>query len=294
MNDQSLRRSALIYTAVVLALTTLAALIRAIGLFFFYDASIGYFSGALFSALAYLVPMGALLVLGILSLVFFRGEEIGYAKNAPLAVKIVSAACALLFFLWSVQGLTSGAPWYTTVLGLFSALYFLLALTADTRTPALPIAGLCVILRLIVALGNSHFDITVAMNSPDKLALQLALLSGMIFTVCELRARIDTPRTALWFFSAGIAATLLIGNSLPTLLAAAADRIYRPDAPLLSATLLAFGLYAAVRLLTVALNPTPAQEEPETELTEEEPESPEEETESPEPIDEPTDDTDPQ
>ena len=145
------------------------------------------------------------------------------------------------------------------ILALGAGLYFA---TVLSKTPLPPLfrllCALCVILRLLMLLADSYFDITVQMNASHKLALHLACLGGMMMTVCDVRALLGKPRPILFPFSLATAVLLTGGYALPNLLDAYTGALGASD-PLTTApeaiALLAIALYSALRLIALARAP---------------------------------------
>ena len=260
MKDRSFGRSALLYTVIALVLTVASMALRLIGVFCFYDREVGYYSGALIPLLSTILTLGGIVGLAVAARLLLAKAPMAYPRKASLSVKIAAGLAALLFLALAMTDLTGGAPWYTAVLGLGACLYFLLMLTGERIPLAHLVSGLCLIARLILALADSYFNIRIALNSPDKLALHLGLLAGTVFVAGELRALIAKPRTAFWFFSAGCGLLFLGSASLPSIPATLNGQLYEGDDLRLSLALLGFFVYLCVRLISVLLDPTPAEE----------------------------------
>ena len=169
---------------------------------------------------------------------------------------------------------------------LFSGVGELLQAVIPLPIPA-AIYGL--ILFFLLSLGNSYFDVSVGMNTPDKLLFLVACLSGMLFTVEELQILVGKEKRGLYFFSLGAAVFFLGASSIPTLVAISFGAMYFSPWHLTHLVLLGVFLYALTRMLLLAFPAPDAKEIPATEaegsaIAEEEPT-----TEADAPVTEPTD-----
>ena len=64
--------------------------------------------------------------------------------------------------------------------------FFLLSLPVKHK-PGLSLAGMAVILRLLCGLAVIYFDMDLAMNSPNKIVLQIGMVCAMLFLLAEAR-----------------------------------------------------------------------------------------------------------
>ncbi len=280
------------YTVAAFASATISIILQMLSLAFFYDAEIGYFqNGAILPIIAALFSIASVLFFAVFSFLNFRKKEAAYPKTTHPAVKLASAICAALSLLLGITDLKSGA----SILGLLfcfgMCLYFLLVMTSK-GTPALYLAfGFCAILRCLSALAASYVDFYLPMNSPEKLWLSTAVVAAMFFLVCEIRALVTKPYTAIWFFSAATAVAVLWPSSLILIQGSREGVFYQPitkSALIFAFFLFELGLYSIMRLFTMAINPLPkeAKEAPEViEETVEESETPDKSEEA-EPLEE--------
>lgn len=267
--------AALTLLAVGLLLTVSATVMHCINLYYFYDVEIGYFtSGALLPRITRWLVILSTVSFAAMGIFVFRGSPLRYAKEIPLPVRlgaIVSAlgviALTALDILSYVKGNTEKLPLHLVLLGILSVVFFVL-LTLNKRMEALQvISGFAVILRLVLLLADSYFNILVPMNAPEKISFMFGCLGGMVLISTELRgvARRIRPGLALFLLSS---ATLLLGfSSIPWLFGYVCG--IHTDPTLLGGSILLLSLFAVAlcRFITVCLNPFPAEEDEEKEPT---------------------------
>ncbi len=101
-----------------------------------------------------------------------------------------------------------------------SAVYFLLRLNEKRRKEWYVLLGFAPGLRGVSGLARIYFDMTTEMNSPNKLALQIALISVMIYFVFELRMLLGGKKARPRAYAASglIAAVLTAMASVPIII----------------------------------------------------------------------------
>ncbi len=267
-----------VYVSVLLSMTVAAILLRFLNLAFFFDASINYYRPDSFlPVLEWMVlTVGAVFSIAY-SFFSLRKEPKTVENQQPRLVKVFSVVAAVGFLFLSVSTIGSTGPSLATLLSLGACLYFLSFLASQTKPLLLTLSGLCVIVRLMLVLAQSYFDMTVPMNSPGKLILELACLSAMLFFVEELRAILSKARPTLYPFSLGITVLLTGTASIPALIGHYANVIDVSGGLSAHVMLLTLFLYALCRFLLLTLR-APAEKSP-VEVVEAEQESLEESTE---------------
>ena len=101
--------------------------------------------------------------------VYFDRSYLSYSSNRAGRVSVVLSVLAIVFCVTS-------------------ALYFLLrAAGGKGRRGILTVLGLCVAFRAVAGIGTVYFDMTLAINAPGKLAVELALICVMLWMLLEVR-----------------------------------------------------------------------------------------------------------
>lgn len=255
-----------LYRVVSVAAVAVAVLLRTLNLLFFYEKDIGYYeAGQLLPLLMY----GFL----FLSVVFFAVyPPVAFAKDSPTVVSrtrpasvaAVITAVALVWFtvgVYSAMSAEQPSP-YTMPLfiaGTAAMLYCLLFALGKGFPFLYVLTGFGAIVFLGILLMESHFDVTVQMNAPAKLALQLGCISGMLLLLGELRLLCGYPKKRMYAFTLS-AATIGLGTaSIPSILADAFSRL--PERHHALSDLVFFGLFllALSRLIFPGKDVCPAE-----------------------------------
>lgn len=235
----------MIYLIAVLAAAVLSAILRTAAIFVGYDADIGYFArGKALPVISNLVCV--LAVAAAVAFPFFAdrsGKGIhlsAHRRTAPEYFATAYAAFVMLgafgyeiyrciadrtvaqLFERAAEQAASNA--YTArglrvqgiliIIGIvasaISAIYFFLRIDDTNSREWHVLLGFAPGLRGIAGLAEIYFDMTVEMNSPNKLILQAALISAMFYFVYELRMILGgkkaRPRA---YVASGLAAVVL-------------------------------------------------------------------------------------
>lgn len=250
----STKRVSLVYCAVTVSLTVVAIVLRFLNLAFFFDSSIHYYRpDSLLPILEWVVLTAGTAFAAVISFLSLRRLPIFAEEKQPRPVKAFAIVAAVGFLVLAASTLGTTGSLISTLLSMGACLYFLLIFGNQTKPLPLTLSGLCVIVRLLWVLAESYFDVTVPMNSPNKLILELACLSGMLFLVEELRTLISKARPALYPFSLGVTVLLTGTASIPSLLGHFAKVIDLSDLLAANVALLTLFLYAVCRLLLLTL-----------------------------------------
>lgn len=248
----------------ILLLTLLSIVVRALCILFFFDADLGYYTrGAWLPYLAGGIPMISVLALGILC--FTRVGKLSLPScKAMLASRICAIAVASAFLLLFLFGLFADGKPLPLLLSLGAAAYFAL-IFLDVASPSARLIGcVCAMLRLLLAMADVYFDVTVPMNAPDKVLFELACVVGVLFLISDLRASISEPRPTLFRFSLA-AATILLGTaSIPSLIGVWQGVLRETMAPsyLLLLALFVYALTRSVELLRIPNAPESSEPSP--------------------------------
>ncbi len=283
MNERNLplRRAALLFFAVSFGLALTAMALRTANLLFFFDSDLGYYiRGALLPILEWVVLGLSVVLLLTGSILLFRGKPIAYGTHTHVGVRVGAGigalGCAFLLITDVRSGFAlnaleegvesgSGTGLLPILFGLGATVYFVLICLNVRCESARLLSGFCVILRLLNVLTGSYFDFFVPMNAPDKLMLQLGILSAMLFLVNELRATVSAPRSVLYMFFAGSATVFLGASSLPSLIATYKGILQSDNNGGNYLILLGMFVYVTLRFLFLCLSPAPSEDHNEEE-----------------------------
>lgn len=173
----------------------LAALLLTVAMFTDYESAAHYFrAGAVLPVLSLLLALLSAL-LGTAAILLCR-EPLGkipfpQGKALPLpAVGFLLAGAVLLLF-----GQADTLRYAAGLSLLLSAPYAFLQAdpNARQRKATVSLLGLLPILSCILLNAYYYFDVSIEMNSPIKLALQIALLPAMLAYVGEVRFHLGRP-----------------------------------------------------------------------------------------------------
>lgn len=193
-----------------------AAILQTVAMLVDYEPATHYFrAGAVLPALSVLLVLLSAL-LGSLSILLWREE----LEQSPFAPHRTFSASTLGFLLAGSILLKAGGSdtlrVAAGVLLLLSAPYAFLHALPRMREhrAAMTLLGLLPILACILLNAYYYFDVSIEMNSPIKLALQLALLPAMLAYTGELRFHLGRPCRRLylladvWLMSLGVLSAL--------------------------------------------------------------------------------------
>ncbi len=237
----------------VLIIALAAAVLRTVAIFVAYDAEIGYFSrGAISPLLANIACIaGVVMAFGLILFCRPRGRVYnpGARDSAPVYFATAYAAFVMLgtflYELWRCVGERTAASYfekaatvdnaYTArslriqgmliIIGIVasavSAIYFFCRLGNKGGREWYVILGFAPGLRGVSGMATIYFDMTVEMNSPNKMLLQFALISVMIYFLLELRMLLGDKKARPRAYAAvGLAATVLTAAASVSLIAA--------------------------------------------------------------------------
>lgn len=120
----------------------------------------------------------------------FRGEN-SYLLRATAVIEIFGALSAILTAVW-----------------------FFLRASKNVKPVIVAILGFFPVLRALSGIATVYFDMDVQMNHPSKLLLQFALISIMVYFLCEMRFFVSDkhPRPRRFFVSGCVAILLGIAG----------------------------------------------------------------------------------
>ena len=204
------------YRLTVILLTLVLTISRLIAMAVFYDAQIGYFNSGFFAfAVTALFVLGGLWCLSPLVLIPQNQIKTQFTPNT-IFIKSASAFAAVLFIFAALgtfsQTVLSKIELAVALFTAVSALFFIFAIISFASSEKIrAFISIALAIALVLTLATIYFDMKVAMNSPHKISGIFAIMSAMVFTLCETRTFLGTPLSRLHFASALL--TFLIGTS---------------------------------------------------------------------------------
>ena len=128
-------------------------------------------------------------------------------------------------------------------------------------SPVVAISGTLSIIALAIELANVHNDVSIALNSPNKMLFQFAVICVMLYLLAELRVVFSVARPRFYLFILVISTFVLGASSLPSIIASAAgiyeNKLIKADVALLG--VFVFCLFRLIGIIT-------SKEEPEDDL----------------------------
>ena len=228
-----------IYVRSAILLITAAILLRAVNFIFIFDTAVDYFNP---HPLHYLY-----LTLCVLSVIWFLTAPIVIPKYAfPIRVTfpasrashIAAWACvgltvaAFFFFRESMLYYPASAVIYNqlAIFSLFSIIYFALHAIGNPAKEINALSAYLVIIWICLMLSVTYIDLFVAMNSPFKITLHMALMSMLLFVLEDARRQTSNRHFRIMYLSAALIAALHCGvASFPVLLAFALKKYFVID-----------------------------------------------------------------
>ena len=215
--------------------SALAAILQTLAVLLSYDISANYFvRGAILPSLAIALTIAGV-VCGTIASVMTNTDSL---RKSPFSKKNTIPYAAIGFLLTAIV-LPLNAPTERLTLTLVTSFFLLLAALFQILTSissirsqyatALCFLGFAAILGCILSMAYFYFDISVEMNAPLKVAVQMGLITSMLGYIGELRDLLDKPmpRTYLMMLSWGISVGSLSAIAVP--IAVIAKKLPRID-----------------------------------------------------------------
>lgn len=244
-----------IYRIVSAILVAVAVVLRTLNLFGFYEADIGYYrTGSVLPTVFRIFVLLCTLFFAIFAFILGKHAERIPSKNsatvgASLLVALTFAVTALWRYCFSAALMTTSTI-FAFVTGGLAAVYFILFAFGKLSAPSALLTGLGTILWFGCILSASYFDITVPMNAPLKLVLQLACLGGMLLMLSEMRLCCGARKQRFTLFALPAATLYLLSSAIPSIIADVMGILNARDLAYTDFACLALGLFALVRLLS--------------------------------------------
>ncbi len=248
-------------------LTAVGVILRTVGLFVYYDRDAGYFKiNALVPQILTVICIMACAVF-VLSGLFASKVKIKPAFTG-IASKAGSAFAAVVLLVHSVYlvsyclSYVEGSviiPGIFLVFSAIAAVYFALGCLKKYESKEnRSILGFCVIFYATVGLAKSYFDFATAMNSPDKLLLQLAYMSVMLYMLFDTRFLMGIGKSGRFTVFSFVAFFFCTVSSVPALVAFFSKDfggfLGMPDYAVSQVGLLAIAVYSACRFVDAMRN----------------------------------------
>ncbi len=231
------------FSAVALAIS--ATVFRLLSLFFSYDKSMQYFSGGALPILFYIIYGVAIAGFAVASFIIFPKFSASTKEMIPppssLASnisRVVIITLGTYFGAYLIDLINNGNRYFPQslkalqlpmiLLSLFSiAFFFLLSITGikPALKNATVVFGLFFIAWNILTWIKTYLDLTVPMNSPNKIVFHLAIASVLLFTVSELRVLLGYGKPRFYYFSLFTVITATSVSSVPSLTAYISGRL---------------------------------------------------------------------
>ncbi len=249
-----------LFIALTLILTAAGIALRTLNLIFFFDYDIGYYrSDAVLPLITNIFFVVSVSFFAAASIFLTRIPESlsGHEKN-PFTI-VASSACILTFlalgvnfFLFYIE-----LPMYIiavyAIISIISALYFIsniLNLGSQYRA----LLAIPVIVNFVFILAISYFDVTVQMNSPEKILLHITALVSMFFFISEARCIFETIRKKIYLF--WLCAALFFSGvySVPSLICFVTDGVTERNFISFIIIFFAIFVYLVMRAVTVMIS----------------------------------------
>lgn len=239
-------------------LTVIGIALRTVAMFTLYDKEVGYFDASVITTLMTVISfIGAILPLAFSILTPKQTLPTVWHEPRKYIAAIPLFVCFTLCGVWTLYqaylaSFSNILLLISGVLALLSAFYAFLVLGKSMgghiKNTALSAIGYAPVFWALLSIAETYTDQFTTMNSPIKLGLQFGFLGVMLFTISELRFRLDKPlpRAAIFFHS--VAVFFCLTGSIPTLIALAVGILKTPMHTAYALGLLGAGIYAAARL----------------------------------------------
>lgn len=269
LSEEKSTRFFKIFRIAVLCGGVAATVLRALSLFFFYDADIGYYQHGS------VIPAVANALLAILAL-FAALSCFLLGKNAPRAEKYtVSGKCSAVFaaLAFAAVAVEAGLSSYELlkiydisdmtpavllinllilVTPIAACAYFVLYALGRLSPAFALMGGFCAVIYFVILLASSYFDISIQMNAPEKLASHLCCVCALLLILNEMRVMCGAQKKAFYLFSVSFSAIALNACALPTAIASLAGvftgGVITPPDPS-AYVFFALGIFSVIRLI---------------------------------------------
>ena len=257
MSQNPFSQKVKIYTFSAIALTLIAVLLRICNFIFFFDTSVDYFQKNPFHTgfqILCILTVGWLLT----SLLFIprHSFSVKAMPAASFASRLTGLICACVsaasffFFRENVTFYFHHAGLYNllAIFSLLSTIYFGFQFIGGVSASYRVLAGYVTIVWLGLMLCATYLNLYVAMNSPFKITLHMALLGLMLHLLEDARLHTERGFRIAYLTYALIALFNCSIASLPVLIAFMLQRYHQADYIFYAALSLCFCAYLATRV----------------------------------------------
>lgn len=202
--------------------SALAAILQTLAVLISYDPTANYFErGAILPTLAVCLAIAGI-VCGTIAARMTNTETL---NDSPFSKQIAIPYAAIGFLLTAIV-LPLNAPTERMPLTLVTSVFLVLAAffhilscipsIREKHTSVICFLGFAAIIGCILSMAYFYFDVSVEMNAPLKVAVQMGLITAMLGYVGELRYLLGQPmpRTYLtvlsWSISVGALSTIAV------------------------------------------------------------------------------------
>jgi hypothetical protein len=237
-------------------LTVLLTVLHTLSLLTAYNTEVSYLdSPPLVITMCVLYAFGALwcLVLPLL-----LPKETPFAKERAVphvafgylaAILLVLSGISLLLNPPAATGIAAKTLPALAVLTLLASAFFFVDAASKKRLGTVrAIFGFPVLMFLLCFLFYIYFNMYVTINSPLKNALQLSILSALLFMLCQIRSAISKPMPRIAIASRLLCALFCLPTAVSHLVFGTSELCGALEetvaSPLLSLPLLAIGIFA--------------------------------------------------
>lgn len=254
-----------VYSLSVVILAVLLSALRTVCLLTAYNSDVGYLdSTPLVLVTRGLYIIGALWCFAIpfLPQKAERLSSIGSVphiifSNIAGSLSLFSGICIFINSLTSADRAVPGNTILPLFIGIFAALASIFFFSENPRLPKLRAAhascGFLVLAFLFCLLFHIYFDMYVAINSPLKIALQLSILSALLFVLHEIRTAIGRPFSRIGTLSRFLCVLFCLPTAISHLILSSTEKLsyLAKDiiSPFFSLSLLAIGIFAVSQLI---------------------------------------------
>ncbi|MBE6662172.1 MAG: hypothetical protein E7606_02685 [Ruminococcaceae bacterium] len=241
-----------IFSTTILAV--LLSVLHAVALCTAYDGSVGYFDGT--PLVVTMQILYALVAVWCLVIPFLTAKESTSAAPPTFPMIFTGYFSGILFLFSGILLLRSAlaspsTPMLVYLLAIFTLLAAPFFLTVGKKAHAA--LGFLALGFLFCLLFYVYFDMYVTINSPLKVALQLSILSALLFVLCEIRRGIGKPMPRITASARHLCVLFCLPTSVAHLVFGASDACGTLErsviSPVFSLPLLALALFALSEML---------------------------------------------
>ena len=255
-----------LFVALSLLLTAVGIALRLINTFFFFDYDIGYYqSGAILPIIMNAFLVLSTLFFGVASLFLTRvPDSYSGCERNPFTI-LASSLCAITFIASGVNFwlFRIMLPAYVqiliptlsifAILSFCSSFYFISNVASFIGKYRAPLA-IIVILNAVCILAISYFDITIQMNSPQKLLLHISCLASIFFFATEARCIFESIRKRIYIFLLCTGMFFSGIYSIPSLVSFLLEKPADPNFISFSIIFFAVFIYIVIRAVTLMIS----------------------------------------